>query len=64
MTVKLTHYSKKKCISTRRKKLLQEVEEHGLGEVVLALRSMYIQAYTHRGVLKNDLKWLTENAKE
>jgi hypothetical protein len=62
--VKLKQYSKKKSIGTRHKALLKEVEEHGLGDVVLALRNMYIQAYTHRGVLKNDLKWLTEQTKE
>jgi hypothetical protein len=51
---------KKKSINARRKALLKNVEEHGIGEVVLALRNMYIQAYEGRGKLKNDLKWLTK----
>jgi len=60
MVVKLTYYDKKKCVTTRHNALKKEVVEHGLGEVILSLRNKYMTAYTGRGKLKSDIRYLKE----
>lgn len=60
MVVKLTHYDKKKSVTTRHNALRKDVEEHGLGEVILALRNKYVNAFVGRGKLKADIKWVKQ----
>lgn len=59
--VKLEIYHKNENIKKRHTALEKEIATHGIGEVVYTLRQMYMEAYTHRQVLKNDRKWVIEN---
>jgi len=60
LNIKLARYDKKKCITTRHNALRKEVEEHGLGNVIFALRTKMTTAYIGRGKLKADIKWVKE----
>jgi len=64
MVVKLTRYDASKAATTRHNALKKEVAEHGLAEVIFAIRQKMAISYTRYGCMKRDIKWMVENLHE